>query len=495
MEDLGQIMELAKALEELEQRELPLVFNPDRPDLEPNEMQQAILSDWTVREKHVVAGNRSGKSQCGARIVAWWFMENHPYMDRPPEWGTGPLTIIVLGQKSEQMDSELWGNKIKRYLPSDGKGTVYKEIRVGMMLQRVENLQNGNKIIFQSHNNPNQARKDVQAHTAHVVWFDEMPLQASLFSEVRTRIITDNGVFLSTFTPLVKNLEIKNVIENCDQRFARKYKMGMLDNPLFAGREDEIRARYANDPPGLLAARLYGDWYMGENAVFTITDEAVEVPHGYSPLWRHEVWVDPASTNKVGLIWAAERPFTDQWYLIKADEFAGEAPSDLVETIEKEIELARINVTKRVCDTASDWFIKEARKAGITYLGPRKSGRYVDMLTGSQQAVYDGRVRFTPEVSDLIEQLTSAQRRPSDPDSIINAKNLHLLHAFIYGVDMLPAPMTPPKRKTFEERLIEADNKRRKAEASAKSRASARLSRRRRPYGRKSTRRVKAWWA
>ena len=93
---------------------------------------------------------------------------------------------------------------------------TYKVVRVGNITQHIELLEGpgaGNKIVFQSLENPNQARERLQSFVAHFCWTDEMPNDVSIIGEILTRLIARNGYFMASFTPLVHNQSIKNMVE------------------------------------------------------------------------------------------------------------------------------------------------------------------------------------------------------------------------------------------------------------------------------------------
>jgi hypothetical protein len=145
----------------------------------PKGVALEIQREQEIRGFWIIAANRSGKTSCGAREVAWHFLGTHPYKKRLPEWGDQPLFIIVAGRTNQLIEEELWNNKLKPLLPP-GSYDVAKRDKDGIKL--LVNPNNGNRIMFLSHNDAGTARERIQGYTAHVVWLDECPDDSSYIS-------------------------------------------------------------------------------------------------------------------------------------------------------------------------------------------------------------------------------------------------------------------------------------------------------------------------
>lgn len=463
--------QVAAAIRRLNAMKLRECFNPDDLESRPTPQQMEVLKDTHVLHRFVVAGNRSGKTQLGAREVSWWFDECHPFMERPPEWGKGPLMILVVGKVGKQIDEEIWNNKIKPYLMPGN----YKEVRTGSELQKVINTKNGNRIIFLSHHNVDQAREKAQAYTAHFVWLDEMPAGASLVAELMLRVSANRGRFIATFTPLIKNEDIMKMVEGVQYPTGKKYKFAMLDNPLFALRKDEQMAQLANIPEAERRARLYGDWYIGDLTVYPFNPAInYQVPVGYNALtWPHIEAVDPAASGKLGMVVAAWSPTTKKWYVIKAEEIDGTAPSEMVQHI-WETNLG-LNIIRRVCDPHETWFRKEAliarnTRPSLNYMGVfKKTERKKDLIAAVQNALVNDTVAIAPHCKLMGKQLINCQWSEQTEDKIINASKYHLCDALQYLLDVIPKSIEVPEvPKTFDQKMREDNQKRKENEAQAK---------------------------
>ena len=78
-------MKLLKNLlhqKQLKRLQLKEAFDPNDMESRPTKEQMKILMDTDSRVKIVKAGNQSGKTACGARELAWKFLDNHPFWKR-----------------------------------------------------------------------------------------------------------------------------------------------------------------------------------------------------------------------------------------------------------------------------------------------------------------------------------------------------------------------------------------------------------------------------
>lgn len=409
--------------------------------------------------------HNSGKSQLGARVATWWLTETHPYMKRPKEWGNGPLTIMVIGRVGEQIESELFVNKIKPYLT---EGT-YKIVRIGNILQRIEH-QNGNRMIFFSHHNINEAREKVQAFTVHFIWLDEMADSASFIAELQTRIVTTRGRMLATFTPLIRSDEVRQLVDMATEPISSKTILSMLDNPIIANnpeRLQEVLAQFENYSESERRTRLYGDWYYGDTAVYEFNNSRnVSYPTNYSYTWRHIASADPAMSGKTGLTVWTENPADGRWTCILARYLENIlTPDELVDKIEELIK--PFNIIRRVADPHEVWFINTAAKKKFHYVGVyKKNERKKELIKNFQTNLSNGGIQIHPECKLLIEEIISCQWSETVADKIVNATKYHLLDSAHYFVDNKPkwVPIIPQDAVVS----FEADLRKRHKEAKKK---------------------------
>jgi len=455
--------QLAAALSRLEKLEKRDSFDPSVPDSKPTKAQQEFFSDiGRFKQRVIRAGNRSGKSACPAREIAWILNEDHPGWRRPDSWGGTPILIIVAGQDRKMMEIELWGKKISPFLHNG----EWRESKVAGSLQYAENKRTGDKVVFLTHADSSEKnRKHMQGYTAHYVWIDEMPASAALYDEIRLRASAPDAMFVATFTPKFRSEEIKRAVDTLKEPFGKLYRFKRLDNPLYKGREDEVLAELEGFSEGYRRSVLDGDWFIGDSAVYQWEPEKmIESPGDlYHPGWRHVVSVDPALKSKFGFSLWAERPTDGIWFMVKAryieDIFA---PDDMVEEVKKEI--AGYNIIRRISDPEASWFIGQASKAQLNFIfPPDKANRKAELIKNAQQALSKGEVKIAPWCIEFFNEISSCQWAEG-ADRIVNASSYHIMDCWHYFTDLRPKfdPSSVPQ--TWEAELRLANAKRKKME-------------------------------
>lgn len=438
--------ELLVALEKLKAKKRDICFDPVVDlDSKPCPTQLEIFKykgDADDVKKIIVrAPNRTGKSQLGARIVSWWFQNNHPYIQRPKEWGDGPLTIMVVGENLSMMETEIWGNKIQPFLDPG----CYHINRSGGAIQRIENVKNGNIILFRSHHGSENVREKLQGITAHIVWLDEMPSTASIMTELILRLLTKKGYFYATFTPLVKNDAIRKM---CDQEgngwitftpMADNNPMHMNNIPKY-----EAFLRSISSSEEEYASRRYGVWWYGGSRVvkaYVPARHRHPLPSTYTPAWRHMAIVDPAASGKAGISILGEDPQTNKWWVVRAFYLDGDAPSKLVRSVETS--LLGYNVIKRKSDCNPASFYLEALEQGIVYEPCReknnRKGATIDILN---EAFLQDKIMLAdiPATDTLHEELMNCSWSEKNSEKIVNESSYHTLDTLRYFADDIPPP-------------------------------------------------------
>lgn len=435
----------------------------------PTEAQHQVLSDFgTLYQQYVTAGNQSGKSQIGARMVSWVFQESHPHWKRPPEWGNESLLIIVMGRTTKQIEETLW-KKISTFIDEN---EVHIQ-RVGGVIQKVVHKKNKNTIIFLSHHNDNEAREKVQSFVAHLVWLDEMPGSEKLIEELHRRVQARRGYFLSTFTPKVRNESIRKMVDSVQMPYGKKYQFNMLDNPIYTEADKQkIMSDLSSFTEEYRNTILCGNWIQAETAVYEFnSDTMVRAPDGYSPAWRHVEASDPALQSKFGFTLWAEQPSTGHWYLIKALYLEGlYVPQKVVEEI---ISITKgYNMVRRVADPHEAWYLHTASQAGLTYVTPwNKNSRKGELIKGLQTML--GKEAFVaPWCHDFVEEIQSCQWSEKADNKIVNSSSYHLLDSAQYFADCRPKYVASPETKPWAQELRESNDKRKREEYLAKSKTS-----------------------
>jgi len=426
--------------------------------------------------------HNSGKSQTCARLVSWFLTDSHPTWKQPAEWGDEPRLVLVAGRTGKQIEESLLP-KIRSYLEP---GT-YKEIRIGNIIQRLEiesGPGQGNRIVFQSLENPNVARERMQSYVAHLVWVDEMPPTDEIIDELLRRLQARGGYFLASFTPLVENIRVQRRVDSAALPHAKKYQFSMLDNPLYMdqAKRDKILSELAHLPERVRRTRLYGDWSSSDSSVyyFDYDTHVRPLPEDYRSSWRHVEAVDPALKSALGLgVWA-EDPSTGHWYLVHSEEISGiHEPEALVTTVNKRTE--RFNIVRRVSDPHEVWYIETARRLGLKYIGVHKKNERKGELIKQAQSMLGQRVFIPPHNTDFIDQLISCRWADSDADRIVNASSKHLMDQWHYFCDNIPKFETAIPVGNWEQQLYIANERRKEVEykkSTARSK-SIRIRRRR----------------
>lgn len=451
---------LLKGLQLKREQMIHLCFNPRDLASRPTKKQESILQDINnLSERYVLGGNQSGKTNLGARELTWVFNNAHPYWEKKPDH---PLLIMVVGKTHKIVKEEIWEGKIKPFL----KEGTYKVRMDGSALNTVTHKESGNRILFFSHKSPEECRQAVQAFVADYVWLDEMPSNYRLLTELHTRCQATSAPFIATFTPLLRDAEIKNHIENGKAPISKKYFLYTYDNPIYTGEQlHEMKQKHALMSESERATRTEGSWYSGDNAVYKQfdVDKCVEKPLNYTPTWRHLLSVDPASGGVAGLLILAEDPNTNVWYVVDEKYFKGQAPSELLASCDKVAD--KYNVVRRIADSHEAWFIKEAALHKTIYDIPRKkTQRKKELIENINEFFYTDILKIAPWCPKLIDEMITCQYT-EDGSRIINSRHYHLSDCLQYGMDCKPSTIHEAPNKPIHQMRREAHQKRRILEA------------------------------
>lgn len=461
---------LAAAMSRLELLKRQSSFDPYKLESRPTAMQQEVIDDFgRVRIQWIVAGNQSGKSQTCCRLITWMLTGTHPTWTKPVEWGEEPLLALVCGRTGKQIEESLLP-KITAYLTP---GT-YKEVRVGNIIQRLE-LDGGNRIVFQSLENPNLARERIQSYVAHVAMVDEMPATSFIIDELLRRVQSRSGYFLASFTPLVINDQIRRMVDAASLPHAKKYQFHMFDNPVYASEDKqlEVLTSMATLPEHVRNTRLKGDWSLNDDAVYYFDwDQMVRMPEDYSNSWRHVLSVDPALKSALGLTLWAEDPVTASWYCIMAEYVKGiYVPTDLVNHVERMVEGR--NIVRRISDPHETWYIQTASSMRRTYMGVyKKHERKGELIKGLQEKL-GVRVFLTPACGDFSTELQECRWSDKAEGKIINASSYHILDSAQYFCDNIPKAEQVVQASSHQEWLYMANEKRKVKEDKARKKSEA----------------------
>jgi phage terminase large subunit-like protein len=467
---------LALALERLEAIRRKEAFDPAHLESRPTTKQQEFFDDFgKYKQYYLRAGNQSGKSQTAARMLTQILLEDHELVARrraePGQngWGNEPLLAIVAGRTGKQLEDSLLP-KIRSYLEP---GT-YREVRMGNAIQRLE-LDNGNRIVFQSLENPNTARERLQSYVAHITWVDELPPTLDLIREVLVRTQARDGYSVFSFTPLTVNVDIQRFVDAIEPPEGKVYRFKMLDNPLYSDlqRREELIKRYAHLPQYQRDAIFEGDWMTAEDQVYHFDYESmVRMPENYSTLWRHVEAVDPAISSATGLTIWAEDPSTSTWYCILSEYIKGiQVPTDIVKTVQ--YYTSKVNIVRRISDYAP-WYVNTASSMGITYMtvDSKNANRKEELIKNLQESLGKEMI-ITPNCQGLIDEIQDCRWSNRGEAKIVNSSSYHLLDSAQYARDILPPPEKKLQSFTVDQwyaTLLQSNEKRKQLEEKAAER-------------------------
>lgn len=456
--------QLAIALAKRERLLLDTAFDAFDLNSEPTEDQRKVFEDInSVGYRWVVGGNRSGKTQLGARELTWIILDKHPYFKRPASWNNQPLTCLVVGKVRQLIENELWLKKIRPFLDP----TEWKETRVGNILQSVQHKETKDTIVFLTHgDSSNRVVQNLQGYTAHYVWVDEMPGSTSVISELQRRLDTTKGPFLATFTPTVTNLDIRRLVDSAVAPVAKKYRLAMVDNPLVD--KDEAIAKMAGYSEAEKRTRLYGEWAVGEESVYFFDyDTMVEpLPETYHPNWRHVESVDPGIRNAGYSLWA-EDPATGVWYCVKAEHLKDSVSTEHL--VNEVLSLSKgYNIVRRVCDPANPYYYQDAARLGVkpAYIVPyaKNQNRKEALISNLQNELTRGKIKITPSCATLIDELQRAKFNDVG-NKIVNSSSYHCTDTAQYFVDTKPKRDVVASAQTWDAQLLEQHKQREAAKA------------------------------
>lgn len=448
---------VAAALRRLETINKQQAFDPVHLESRPTAAQQHVIADFgVIKQQWIRAGNQSGKSATCARLVSWFITDTHPNWKRPESWGEETLLVIIAGRTGKQIEDSLLP-KLKGFLEPGS----FKEVRIGNIIQRLE-LDNGNRIIFQSLENPNTARERLQSYVAHLVWVDELPPTMDIVRELLIRVQARNGYFLASFTPTVVALEIQKFVDSLREPEGKVYRFNMLDNPLYSDsdRRKELVDRYAYLSEEQRNMVFQGEWLSGDNQVYHFDyNSMVELPQGYTSLWRHVESVDPALKSALGLTLWAENPTTGMWYCVMAEYIKGiYVPTDLVKAVRERTK--HVNIVRRIADPHEVWYIQTAASMGIHYVGVyKKHERKPELIKQLQQRLGQA-VRLSPTCEHLISEFQECRWSDRAEGRIVNSSSFHLLDSAQYFCDQIPKPENKIISSSFDEWLYKANEER-----------------------------------
>ena len=162
------------------------------------------------RNRWMLGGNRTGKTECGAAEAAYWARGNHPYrrITRPTDgWVVSLTNEVQRDVAQKKLLSYLnpaWIVDVKTRM---GRADDMENAIIDYIL--VESIHGGvSRIGFKS---CDQGRGKFQGTSLDWVWFDEEPPE-EIYQECQMRIIDRRGDIWGTMTPLMGLTWVHDVI-------------------------------------------------------------------------------------------------------------------------------------------------------------------------------------------------------------------------------------------------------------------------------------------
>ena len=286
------------------------------------------------RERLMMAANRIGKTESiggyemvlhmTGRYPAWW--EGRKF-DRPVSaWAagdTGKTTRDILQMKLLGPPGEFGTGLIPKadLIKTTAKAGVAEAIEV----ITVRHATGGeSRLTFKSYD---QRREAFQGSEQDVIWLDKEP-PLDVYTECLLRTMTNNGMTMLTFTPLMGMSEtVLSFMPNGEvqeQASGSKY-VGMAtwdDVPhLTKTQKDEL---WASIPPFQRDARSKGVPQLGAGAIYPVPESELTCEEFAIPEhWRRCYGMD-VGWNRTAVIWGATNPDTEVTYLY-SEYYRGQA--------------------------------------------------------------------------------------------------------------------------------------------------------------------------
>jgi phage terminase large subunit-like protein len=286
------------------------------------------------RERLMMAANRIGKTESiggyemvlhmTGRYPSWW--EGRKFDQPISAWAagdTGKTTRDILQMKLLGPPGEFGTGLIPKadLIKTTAKAGVAEAIEV----ITVRHASGGeSRLTFKSYD---QRREAFQGSEQDVIWLDEEP-PLDVYTECLLRTMTNNGMTMLTFTPLMGMSEtVMSFMPNGEvqeQAAGSKY-VGMAtwdDVPhLTKTQKEEL---WASIPPFQRDARSKGVPQLGAGAIYPVPEsELICEEFAIPEHWRRCYGMD-VGWNRTAVVWGATNPDTEVTYLY-SEYYRGQA--------------------------------------------------------------------------------------------------------------------------------------------------------------------------
>lgn len=260
------------------------------------------------------AGNRGGKTTCGAWDAAAIACDMHPFYQK-----TGPTRGWVIGVDWGQGIAGVIWPKLKSFLvPSMIQEISYLR-RSAPEIPLAVRLKNGSEILFRS---AEAGREKLQGQSLDWAWIDE-EIEAGLVEEIRARLLDRGGHLSVTLTPISRMAWVADLEGQRDKHGTTMCKVvrASMRDAAEAGILDmhAVESYLANLPERQRRVRELGDFAALEGMVYP---EFNRTDHCLTPK-------DGGLYDSQGK-WVASWPLPKDWPRYAAMDFGFTVPSAVV---------------------------------------------------------------------------------------------------------------------------------------------------------------------
>jgi phage terminase large subunit-like protein len=407
-------------------------------DYTPHEKQLAFhRAGEQARERLFLAGNRCGKTLCGAyetamhltgRYPSWW--QGCRFKQPVHAWAasvTVEATRDIL-QRVYLGDMQTGGAGV---IPPEAVGRITHRRGVSEAVDEVAVRHHSggwSKLGFKSYD---QGWEKFQGTARHIVHLDEEP-GIEVYEECVLRTATVKGHILLTMTPL------QGLTELCEQflgDFAGSGKAvvraSWADAPHLA--EEEKNRLQKTLRPHEVQARMEGTPSLGSGRIFPVEESQITVPRfEIPPHYRRAFGLDFGWTNPTAAIWGAYDNDTDTLFLTDVYQRSELAPAEHAAALQ-----TRGRWIPGVCDPAGQAAgAADGRSLMEIYAShgvvlTRAENSVEAGLMQVLERLHDGRLKVFDDLLPWLEEYRLYRR---DKKGRVVKKNDHLMDATRYLV-------------------------------------------------------------
>lgn len=313
--DVGSLLTLAR--DELASS----VARGNRHTYKPYPKQEAFHS-CDAWGRYVAGANRSGKTDSAVVEVIWWATNTHPFLQRPLEWGSGPIQCRFVVVDIVKGVEKIILPKLKRWLAKS-------DLRKGSWEESWDNrtltltLSNGSTIEFLTHGMELDKHGGVPLH---FVAFDEEPPQ-SVFNENLLRLVDYDGRWIMSATPVQGIGWTFDLLWEPSQagetQDIKTFQLKQDDNPYLAGDKDSRGKFYIAMSDEERAIREEGAFVARSGLVFPNFSTTTHVLDFFpSRDWMLYSSVDFGINNPTAWLWTAAH--SDGRIITFAEHYSGD---------------------------------------------------------------------------------------------------------------------------------------------------------------------------